>query len=65
MVFPCMCGCVDLPPERQTAHARDDDLTGFYGHLKTISVEGKRARSSQFIKDEGGKLFNGVKLIHE
>lgn len=51
------------PPEQQTSHARDHDLAGFYGHLKTVNVEGKQTHISQVMKKEkSGKLFKGVEL---
>ena len=47
------------------ARAREGDHVGFYRHLKTMNLEGKRDRSSQFIKDEHGSLLRDVKLIRE
>ena len=36
---------------------RKGDQAGFYEHLKTMNMEGKRVRSSQLIKDEDGNLL--------
>ena len=44
---------------------RKGDQAGFYEHLKTMNLEGKRDRSSQLIKDEDGNLLRDVELIHE
>ena len=42
-----------------------EDHAGFYRHLKTMNLEEKRDRSSQFIKDEHGSLLRDVELIRE
>ena len=47
------------------AYVREGNQAGFYKHLKTMNLEGKRDRSSQFIKDERGSLLRGVELIRE
>ena len=47
------------------ARVREGDHAGFYRHLKTMNLEGKRDRSSQFIKDEHGSLLRDVELIRE
>ena len=44
---------------------REGDQTGFYKHLKTINLEGKRDRSSAYVKDENGILLRDVELIRE
>ena len=46
-------------------HAREGDQTGFYKHLKTMNLEGKRDRSSAYVKDENGVLLRDVELIRE
>ena len=45
--------------------AREGDQAGFYKHLKTIYLEGKRDRSLAHVKDEDGVLLRDVELIHE
>ena len=47
------------------ARVREGDQAGFYEHLKTMNLEGKQDRSSQFIKDEHGNLLRDVELVHE
>ena len=47
------------------ARVREGDHAGFYRHRKTMNLEGKRDRSSQFIKDEHGSLLRDVELIRE
>ena len=44
---------------------RKCDQAGFYEHLKTMNLEGKRDHSSQFIRDEDGNLLRKVELIRE
>ena len=44
---------------------RQGDLAGFYKHLKTMNLEGKRDRSSAYVKDESGVLLRDVELIRE
>ena len=44
---------------------REGDQAGFYKHLKTINLEGKRDRSSAYVKDENGVLLRDVELIRE
>ena len=44
---------------------REGDQAGFYKHLKTMNLEGKRARSSAYVKDENGVLLRDVELIRE
>ena len=44
---------------------RKGDQAGFYKHLKTLNPEGKRDRSSAYVKDESGVLPRDVKLIRE
>ena len=44
---------------------RKGDQAGFYKHLKTMSLEGKRDRSSAYVKDENGVLLRDVELIRE
>ena len=45
--------------------AREGDQAGFYKHLKTMNLEGKRDCSSAYVKDEDGLLLRGVELIRE
>ena len=44
---------------------REGDQSGFYKHLKTMNLEGKRDRSSAYVKDENGVLLRDVELIRE
>ena len=44
---------------------REGDQAGFYKHLKMINLEGKRDRSSAYVKDEDGLLLRDVELIRE
>ena len=44
---------------------RKGDQAGFYKHLKTTNLEGKRDRSSAYVEDEDGLLLKGVELIRE
>ena len=44
---------------------REGDQAGFYKHLKTMNLEGKRDYSSAYIKDENGVLPRDVELIRE
>ena len=44
---------------------REGDQFGFYKHLKGMDVEGKRTFSSQYIKDEEGRLLRDNALIRE
>ena len=44
---------------------RESDQAGFYKHLKTVNLEGKRDRSSAYVKDENGVLLRDVELIRE
>ena len=44
---------------------REGDQAGFYKHLKTMNLEGKRDRSSAYVKDENGVLLRDVELIRE
>ena len=48
--------------ERRT---REGDQAGFYEHLKTMNLEGKRYRSSAYIKNENGVLLRDVELVRE
>ena len=41
------------------------DQAGFYEHLRTMNLEGKRDRSSQLIKDKDGNLLRDIELIRE
>ena len=47
------------------ARVREGDHAGFYRHPKTMNLEGKHYRSSQFIKDEHGSLLRDVELVRE
>ena len=44
---------------------REGDQAGFYKHLKTMSLEGKRDRSSAYVKDKKSVLLRDVELIRE
>ena len=44
---------------------RESDQAGFYKHLKTMNLEGKRDRSSAYVKYENGVLLKDVELIRE
>ena len=44
---------------------REGDQVGFYKHLNTMNLEGKRDRSSAYVKDENGVLLKDVELIRE
>ena len=44
---------------------REGDQASFYKHIKTTNLEGKRDRSSAYVKDEDGVLLRDVKLIRE
>ena len=44
---------------------REGDQAGFYKHLKTINLKGKRNRSSACVKDENCVLLTDVELIRE
>ena len=44
---------------------RKGDQAGFYKHLKTMNLEGKRGRSSAYIEDENGVLLRDAEYIRE
>ena len=44
---------------------REGDQAGFYKHLKTMNLEGKRDRSSAYVKYESSVLLRDVELIRE
>ena len=44
---------------------REGDQADFYKHLKTMNLEGKRDRSSAYVKDENGVLLRTVELIRK
>ena len=44
---------------------REGDQFGFYKHLKGVDVEGKRTFTSQYMKDEEGRLLRDNALIRE
>ena len=44
---------------------REGDQAGFYKHLKTMNLEGKRGRSSAYVKDENGVLLRDLELIRK
>ena len=54
----------DLVHKLET-RTREGDKAGFYKHLKTINLEGKRDSSSAYVEDENGVLLTDVELIHE
>ena len=39
---------------------REGDQAGFYKHLETMNLEGKRDRSSAYVKDENSVLLRDV-----
>ena len=45
--------------------SREGDQAGFYKHLKTMNLEGKRDHSSAYVKGENGVLLRDVELIRE
>ena len=47
------------------ARTRGGDQAGLYKRLKTMNLEGKRDRSSAYVKDENGALLRDVELIRE
>ena len=53
-----------LRPQTRNTQSRRRPA-GFYKHLKTINLEGKRDRSSAYVKDENGVLLRDVKVIRE
>ena len=44
---------------------REGDQAGFYKHLQTMNLEGKRDCCSVYVKDENDVLLRDVELIHE
>ena len=44
---------------------REGDQAGFYMHIKMMNLEGKRDRSSAYVKDENGVLLRDVERIRE
>ena len=44
---------------------REGDQAGFYKHLKTMNLEGKRDHSSAYVKDENDVLLRDVELVRE
>ena len=44
---------------------REGHQAGFYKHLTTMNLEGKRDSSSAYVKDENGVLLRDVELIRE
>ena len=44
---------------------REGDEAGFYKHLKTMNLEGKRDRSSAYVEGVNGVLLRDVGLIRE
>ena len=44
---------------------RQGDQAGFYKHLMTMNLEGKRDRSLAYVKDENSVLLRDVELIRE
>ena len=47
------------------ARSREGDQAGFHKNLKTMNLEGKRDRSSAYVKDESRDLLRDVELIRE
>ena len=54
----------DFVRELETRN-RVGDQAGFYKHLKTMNLEGKRDRSSAYVKDENGVLLRDVERTRE
>ena len=50
---------------KHETRTREGDQAGFYKLLKTMNPEGKRDRSSAYVKDEKGVLLRDVELIRE
>ena len=46
-------------------HNREGDQAGFYEHLMTMNLAGKRNRSSAYVKDENGVLLRDVERTRE
>ena len=44
---------------------REGNQAGFYKHLKPINLEGKRDRSSAYVRGENGVLLRDFELIRE
>ena len=44
---------------------REGNQTGFYKHLRMMNLEGKRDRSSAYVKGEDSVLLGDVELIRE
>ena len=44
---------------------QEGNQAGFYKHLKTMNREGKRDRSSAYVKDENSVILRDVELIRE
>ena len=44
---------------------REGDQAGFYKHLTMMNLEGKRDRSSAYVKDKNGLLLGDAELIRE
>ena len=47
------------------SRTRRGDQAGFYKHLQTMNLVGKRDRSSAYVKDENGVVLRVVELIRE
>ena len=43
--------------------AREGAQAGFYKHLKTMNLAGKRDRSSTYVKDEDSVILGDVELL--
>ena len=54
----------DFVPKFET-RTREGDQAGFYMHIKMMTLEGKRDRSSAYVKDENGVLLRDVERIRE
>ena len=44
---------------------REGDQTGFYKHLKTMNLEGKRDHSSAYVQDKNDVLLRDIELIRK
>ena len=59
-----LCFFWDFVRKHET-RTQEGDQAGFYKHLNTMDLEGKRDRSSAYVKDENGVLLRDVELIRE
>ena len=55
----------DFVRKQLGTRAREGNQAGFYKYLETINMEGKRDRSSAYVKDEDGVRLRDVELIRK